>query len=143
MPASPVDRRQRHAHPGVAPWGQRATLREGEGAGGVVFGFCGGGGGGGGGVEHARKRGAKTTESILGYGLSGDAYHITRRGGRRRAMRAMQAALSGQAQCDQSTRERTRQLDDGEMIESEPFSRTFGEAAYKLSMSSKVGAPAT
>jgi len=94
--------------------------------------------------EHAKKRGAKIYAELTGYGLSGDAHHITAppedgNGG----FRAMRAAL------------RNANLDVGDIdyinahgtstplgdeIELGAVKRLFGAAAYKLSMSSTKSA---
>jgi 3-oxoacyl-[acyl-carrier-protein] synthase II len=94
--------------------------------------------------EHAKKRGAKIYAELTGYGLSGDAHHITAppedgNGG----FRAMGAAL----------RNAKLNVDDidyinahgtstplGDEIELGAVKRLFGSAAYKLSMSSTKSA---
>jgi 3-oxoacyl-[acyl-carrier-protein] synthase II len=95
-------------------------------------------------LAHAKQRDAKIYAEVIGYGLSGDAYHITAPsedgdGG----YRAMQSAL------------RSAQLDAGEIdyinahgtstplgdeIELGAVKRLFGAAAYELSMSSTKSA---
>ena len=90
--------------------------------------------------EHAKKRGAKIYAELIGYGLSGDAYHITApaedgNGG----FRAMKMAL-GRAQIN------TDQIDYinahgtstpmGDEIEVRAVKRLLGSAASTVSMSS-------
>jgi 3-oxoacyl-[acyl-carrier-protein] synthase II len=93
--------------------------------------------------EHAKKRGAKIYAEILGYGLSGDAYHITapsEDGGG--AVRAMKAALKranlGTDQIDYINAHGTSTMAD--VIELGAVKKTFGQDAYKLSMSSTKSA---
>jgi 3-oxoacyl-[acyl-carrier-protein] synthase II len=94
--------------------------------------------------EHAKKRGAKIYAELTGYGLSGDAHHITApsedgSGG----FRAMTGAL----------RNAKRNIEDidyinahgtstplGDEIELGAVKRLFGQHAYKLSMSSTKSA---
>ncbi|MGE0653901.1 MAG: beta-ketoacyl-ACP synthase II [Alphaproteobacteria bacterium] len=94
--------------------------------------------------EHAKKRGAKIYAEVKGYGMSGDAYHVTAPspngdGG----YRAMSAAL----------KRASLNLDDvdyinahgtstplGDEIELGAVKRLFGDHAYKLSMSSTKSA---
>ncbi|MFT3809004.1 MAG: beta-ketoacyl-ACP synthase II [Micropepsaceae bacterium] len=89
--------------------------------------------------EHAKARGAKIYAEVTGYGLSGDAYHITAPtedgdGG----FRAMQMALKRSgltvADIDYVNAHGTSTMADG--IELGAVERFFGEHASKLSMSS-------
>ncbi len=93
--------------------------------------------------EHARKRGAKIYAEILGYGLSGDAYHITAPSeDGDGAMRAMKAALKranlGTDQIDYVNAHGTSTMAD--VIELGAVKRTFGQDVYSLSMSSTESA---
>jgi 3-oxoacyl-[acyl-carrier-protein] synthase II len=89
--------------------------------------------------EHARARGAKIYGEVSGYGLSGDAYHITAPsedgdGG----FRAMQAALKrsglSPSDIDYVNAHGTSTMADG--IELGAVERLMGNAAAKVSMSS-------
>ena len=93
--------------------------------------------------EHAKKRGAEIHAEILGYGLSGDAYHITAPSeDGDGAMRAMKAALKranlGTDQIDYINAHGTSTMAD--VIELGAVKKTFGADAYKLSMSSTKSA---
>jgi len=89
--------------------------------------------------EHAKARGAKIYAEVLGYGLSGDAYHITAPaedgdGG----FRAMQAALKNAeidpGQVDYMNAHGTSTMAD--TIELQAVERLLGAAASKATMSS-------
>lgn len=93
--------------------------------------------------EHAKKRGAKIYGEILGYGLSGDAYHITAPSedgdGAQRAMKAaLKRARLSTDQIDYVNAHGTSTMAD--VIELGAVKKTFGQDAYKLSMSSTKSA---
>src|SRR5438270_6044418 len=95
-------------------------------------------------LEHARRRGAKLYAEVIGYGMSGDAYHITAPAedgnGAFRAMRnALKRANLAPDQIDYINAHGTS-TPKGDEIELGAVKRLFGEHAYKLSMSSTKSA---
>jgi 3-oxoacyl-[acyl-carrier-protein] synthase II len=95
-------------------------------------------------LEHARKRGAKIYGEVVGYGLSGDAYHITAPAeGHDGAFRAMRAAFrnGGLAASDvQYVNAHGTSTPMGDDLELEAVERFFGDDAGKIAMSSTKSA---
>ena len=92
-------------------------------------------------LEHAKRRGARIYAELAGFGMSGDAHHITAPpedgNGARRAMqtRTEGCGAESRAMCSTSTRmPRPRPL--GDMAETLAIKGAFGEHAYKLAVSS-------
>ena len=94
--------------------------------------------------EHAKARGAKVYAELIGYGMSGDAYHVTApppdgNGGFRSMRSAMRHAQKNPEDIDYINAHGTS-TPLGDEIELGAVKRLFGEAAYKLSMSSTKSA---
>ncbi len=94
--------------------------------------------------DHARRRGAPILAEVVGYGMSGDAYHITMPAeGQDGAFRAMRNALrsagvtADQVQYVNAHGTSTPAGDDLELVAVE---RLFGDAARQLMMSSTKSA---
>jgi 3-oxoacyl-[acyl-carrier-protein] synthase II len=93
--------------------------------------------------EHAKARGAKIYAEVIGYGLSGDAYHITApsedgRGAQRCMEMAIKRAGIAAADIDYVNAHGTSTMAD--TIELGAVERVMGNAAGKLSMSSTKSA---
>ena len=94
--------------------------------------------------EHARKRGAKVYAEIAGYGMSGDAYHITAPAeGHDGAVRSMRAALrNGRISPERIAYVNAHGTSTplGDDLELEAVESVFGESARGLAMSSTKSA---
>ena len=93
--------------------------------------------------EHAKARGAKIYGEVIGYGLSGDAFHITAPaedgdGGFRAMKMALKRAGISPSDIDYVNAHGTSTMADG--IELGAVERFFGNAAAKVSMSSTKSA---
>lgn len=90
--------------------------------------------------EHAKRRGAKIYGEVAGYGMSGDAYHITAPAeGHDGAFRAMKAALKNgrlTPQDIQYINAHGTSTPLGDDLELQAVERLFGDAARGVAMSS-------
>ena len=95
-------------------------------------------------LEHARARGAKIYAEVIGYGMSGDAYHITAPAeGHDGAFRSMSAALKSAKLTPsdvQYVNAHGTSTPLGDDLELEAVERLWGDAAKGLAMSSTKSA---
>jgi 3-oxoacyl-[acyl-carrier-protein] synthase II len=94
--------------------------------------------------EHAKRRGATIHAEVIGYGMSGDAHHITAPAeGHEGAFRAMKAALASAGigpEDVQYVNAHGTSTPLGDDLELEAVERLWGEAAKGLAMSSTKSA---
>ncbi len=91
-------------------------------------------------LEHARQRGARIYAEVVGYGLTGDAFHVTAPpqdgdGGYRAMREALRKAKRNPEDIDYVNAHGTS-TPIGDEIELAAVKRLFGSSAYELSMSS-------
>jgi 3-oxoacyl-[acyl-carrier-protein] synthase II len=87
-------------------------------------------------LEHAERRGARILGELLGYGLSGDAYHITSPAengeGAQRAMRACLADGKIDLKDVGYINAHGTSTEQGDIAETQAVKAVFGEQAHKL-----------
>jgi 3-oxoacyl-[acyl-carrier-protein] synthase II len=91
-------------------------------------------------LEFARRRGAKILAEVVGYGMSGDAYHITQPaengdGAYRVMLNTLNDAKVQPSQVGYVNAHGTS-TDIGDKLETVAIKRAFGDHAYKLAVSS-------
>ncbi len=95
-------------------------------------------------LDHAKRRGAKIYAEVVGYGMSGDAYHITAPAeGHEGAYRSMKNALRNgrmDPAAIQYVNAHGTSTPLGDDLELEAVERLFGDAAKGLAMSSTKSA---
>jgi 3-oxoacyl-[acyl-carrier-protein] synthase II len=91
-------------------------------------------------LEFARRRGARIMAEIVGYGMSGDAFHITQPAengdGAYRVMLNTLRDAKVQPEQVQYINAHGTSTDIGDKLETVAIKRAFGEHAYKLAVSS-------
>ena len=95
-------------------------------------------------LEHARRRGARIYAELAGYGMTGDAYHITQpapegEGAQRSMRRALRDASIGPADVQYINAHGTS-TPYNDMNETKAIKAVFGEQAYQLHVSSTKSA---
>ena len=95
-------------------------------------------------LEHARRRGARIYAELAGYGMTGDAYHITQpapegEGAQRSMRRALRDAGIGPADVQYINAHGTS-TPYNDMNETKAIKAVFGEQAYQLHVSSTKSA---